>query len=163
MIRNEDDVMKKTAVFAALLLLVLSLAACAQKSDMDIGDEMVKSGNCAGAIPHLDATIAQPEQIMDMALAYFLKGKCAKDAGDIADAYKNYYAAKKVACYAVAHETHTNLNTYGRNEYCERIIPEMLAQLELQLGENEVASIRAAVDKKLEDRYLKGFVKNYKE
>ena len=162
MIRNEDDVMKKIAVFAAFVLLLLSLAACAQKTDLDIGDEMVKSGNCAGAMPHLDATIAQPQQIMDMALAYFLKGKCAKDSGDIADAYKNYYAAKKVACYAVAHETYTNLNTYGRNEYCDRIIPKMLAELEPQLGKDKVASIRAAVDKKLEDRYLKRFVKNYK-
>ena len=162
MIRNEDDVMKKIAIFAAAMLMMLSLAACGQKTELDIGDEMVRSGNCADAIPHLDATIAQPEQIMDMALAYFLKGKCAKDSGDIAGAYKNYYAAKKVACYAVAHETYTNLNTYGRSEYCQRIIPEMLAELEPQLGKDQVASIRAAVDKKLEDRYLKRFVKNYK-
>lgn len=150
--------MKKIAVFAALLMLVLSLAACgAQKNDLDIGDDLYKQGDCVGAAPHLDATIAKPDQIMDLALAYFLKGKCAEKSGDAAAAYENFYAAKRVACYSVAHDEHINLNTYGRSEYCQVILPRMLKGLEPQVGTDKVKAIRAKVDKTLEDRYLERF------
>lgn len=96
---------------------------------------------------------------MDLALAYFLKGKCAEKSGDAAGAYKNYYAAKLVACYSVAHDEHINLNTYGRSEYCQVIIPKMLKALEPKVGKDKVAAIRAEIDKKLEARYLERFYK----
>lgn len=152
--------MKKLAVFVAIVCMTLSLAACgAQKNDLDIGQTMVKKGDCAGAAPYLEKTIAQPDALLDLALAYFLKGKCADTAGDVAGAYENFYAAKIVACYSVAHDEHINLNTYGRSEYCERILPEMLKRLEPKLGKEKADAIRTKVDTVLNARYLERFYK----
>lgn len=147
--------MKKMTVMA-LLAMGLLLAACgAQKNDLDIGHDLVQEGNCAEAAQHLDATIVAPEDIVDLAYAYFLKGKCAEKGGDIPAAYENYYAAQVVACYAVAHDTHVNLNTYSRSEFCQKIIPEMLEKLAPEAG--DVQAIRDKVDAKLHDRYLERF------
>lgn len=153
--------MKNSLTFALLLGLSLALAACgaAQKSDIAIGQALYKDGKCADAQPYLDSTIQNPEQITDLGLAYYLKGKCAEEAGDMPIAYANYYATKVVACYSVAHDTQINLNTYGRAEFCEQILPKMLEQIAPQVGAEKAEAIRAKVDKHLEDRYLQQFYK----
>lgn len=150
--------MKKVTVLLAIFAMTLLLAACgAQKNELDMGHDLVKQGDCAGAAPYLNDTIAAPDDLMDMAYAYFLKGKCAEKAGDAATAYENYYAAKIVACYSVAHDVHVNLNTYGRSEYCQKIIPEMLAKLAPDAG--NVDAIEEKVDKTLHAKYLERFAK----
>lgn len=150
--------MKKLIVCVAIIAMTMLLAACgAHKNELDTGHALVKQGDCAGAAPYLEDTIAAPDDLMDMAYAYFLKGKCAENAGDAAMAYENYYAAKIVSCYAVANDTHVNLNTYARSEYCQKIIPEMLAKLAPDAG--NVEAIKDKVDKALHARYLERFAK----
>ncbi|MGL1863855.1 MAG: hypothetical protein OCC46_15130 [Pseudodesulfovibrio sp.] len=150
--------MKKLTMLVVLLAMSLMLAACgSHKNELDIGYDLAKKGDCSGADPYLTDTIANPDDIMDLALAYFLKGKCAEKAGDAAMAYENYYAAKIVSCYAVANDTHVNMNTYGRSEYCQKIIPEMLEKLAPDAG--DVEAITNKVDQALHARYLERFAK----
>jgi len=151
--------MKKMIVLVAIIAMGLMLAGCGtHMNELDKGHALVKEGNCAEAAPYLEDTIAQPEDILDLAYAYFLKGKCAEKAGDAALAYENYYAAKIVSCYAVAHDTHVNLNTYGRSEFCQKIIPEMLAKIAPDVGEvSKVEAIVDKVDATLNARYMERF------
>ncbi|QJB54884.1 tetratricopeptide repeat protein [Pseudodesulfovibrio sp. zrk46] len=150
--------MKKVTFLLAVFAMTLLLTACgAQKNELDIGHDLVKQGDCAGAAPYLEDTIAAPDDLMDMAYAYFLKGKCAEDSGNVDGAFENYYAAKIVACYAVANDVHVNLNTYARSEYCQKIIPEMLAKLEPSVS--NPAAIKEKVDSVLHAKYLDQFVK----
>ena len=151
--------MKKLVVLAATLAIGLMLAGCGtHMNELDKGHALVKEGDCAGAAPFLEDTIAQPENLADFAYAYFLKGKCAEKAGDAASAYENYYAAKIVACYAVAHDTHVNLNTYGRSEFCEKIIPEMLEKLAPDVGDGaKINAIKDKVDADLNARCMERF------
>ncbi len=152
--------MKKLSLFIAMVTMSLMLAACgAQKNELDTGHDLVKSGDCSAAAPYLDDTIASPDDIMDLGYAFFLKGRCAEKAGNAAAAYKNYYAAKIVACYAVANDTHVNLNTYARSEYCQKIIPEMLAKIAPDVGADMVKKLKAEVDAKLHAKYLERFAK----
>ena len=152
--------MKKLTLIIALVAMSFMLAACgAQKNELDKGHALFQAGDCAGAAPYLADTIAAPENIMDMGYAYFLKAKCAEKAGDAAAAYENYYAAKIVTCYAVATDTHVNLNTYARSEYCQKIIPEMLAKIAPDVGADKVKAIRAKVDSVLHAKYLERFAK----
>ena len=153
--------MKKTLLVAASLALTVFLAACgAQKNDLDTGWAMVKQGDCANAQVYLDNTIAQPDSAMDLAYAYFLKGGCAEKAGDDAAAYENYYAAKVVACYVVSQDTHVNLNTYARSEYCQKIIPEKLEALSAKINDPaSVEHIEGKVNGILRADYLKRFEK----
>ena len=151
--------MKKLVVLAGVLTMGLMLAGCGtHMNELDKGYTLVKDGDCAGAAPYLEDTIAQPDDIADLAYAYFLKGKCAEKTGNAASAYENYYAAKIVACYAVAHDTHVNLNTYGRSEFCQKIIPEMLAKLAPAVGgPAKVEAITDKVDAVLNARYMERF------
>ncbi len=150
--------MKKLTMLVVLLAMSLMLAACgSHKNELDIGHGLIQKGDCVGADSYLTDTIANPDDIMDLAYAYFLKGKCAEKAGDAAMAYENYYAAKIVSCYAVANDTHVNMNTYGRSEYCQKIIPEMLEKLAPDAG--DVKAITAKVDGVLHARYLERFAK----
>lgn len=151
--------MKKLTLLVAVIAMGLLLTACggSQKTPLDIGHELAKKGDCAGAAPYLDDTVAAPGDIMNLAYAYFLKGKCAEKGGDAAMAYENFYAAQVVSCYAVAHDTHANLNTYARSEYCQEIIPKMLQKLAPAAG--DVEAITAKVDKTLTARYMERFVK----
>nr|WP_319542841.1 hypothetical protein [uncultured Pseudodesulfovibrio sp.] len=153
--------MKKIMFALVMVTMACMLVACgAQKNDLDTGYALFKKGDCAGAEVYLDSTIAQPDDIMDLAYAYFLKGQCAEKNGDAALAYENFYASKVVTCYAVDEETHVNLNTYGRSEFCERIIPERLAKLESKVGDPaKVEAIMDKVDGILTDRYLQRFQK----
>lgn len=153
--------MKKLTVFVVIIAMGVLLAACGgQKNGLDVGSDLVKKGDCAGAAPYLEETIVAPDDLMDLGYAYFLKGKCAEEAGDAAKAYENYYAAKIVACYAVANDTHINLNTYGRSEFCEVIIPGMLKKLAPKVGDaTKVEAITDKVDSKLHARYLERFAK----
>lgn len=142
-----------------ILLVVLVLAGCgAQKSDLDIGHAFVKEGKCADALPYLDQTISHPDDLMDIAYAYFLKGRCAEKAGEMAKAYEFFYATKRVTCYSVEHDTNVNLNTYARSEYCQEGLPAKLKELEPAAG--DVASIRQQVDSRLHAKYLERFVVN---
>jgi len=151
--------MKKLIVLVAVVAMGLMLVGCgAQKNELDKGHALVKAGDCVGADPYLEDTIANPDDIMDLAYAYFLKGKCAEKAGNAAMAYENYYAAKVVTCYAVANETHVNLNTYGRSEFCEKIIPNMLERIAPDVG--GAAKVEAIIDKVdgiLTARYMERF------
>ena len=151
--------MKKLVVLAGILTMGLMLAGCGtHMNELDKGHTLVKDGDCAGAASYLEDTIAQPDDIADLAYAYFLKGKCAEKAGNAASAYENYYAAKIVACYAVAHDTHVNLNTYGRSEFCQKIIPEMLDKLAPAVGgPAKVEAITDKVDAVLNARYMERF------
>lgn len=150
--------MKKMMLLVTFLIMGLTLAACgAQKNELDIGHELAKKGDCVGATPYLEDTIAAPDNLMDLGYAYFIMGKCADKAGNAAMAYENLYAAKIVACYSVAHDTHINLNTYGRSEFCEKIIPEMLDRLAPDAG--DIEAIKDKVDKVLHARYLERFAK----
>nr|WP_321256398.1 hypothetical protein [uncultured Pseudodesulfovibrio sp.] len=153
--------MKKIMCALMVVTMTFMLAACgAQKNDLDAGYALIKKGDCAGAEMYLDSTIAAPDHLMDLAYAYFLKGQCAEKVGDAATAYENFYASKVVTCYAVSEEIHVNLNTYGRSEFCERIIPARLAKLEPEVGDK--AKIEAIVDKVdgiLTTRYLQRFQK----
>jgi len=153
--------MKKIMFALAMVTMTFMLAACgAQKNELDTGYALIKKGDCAGAEMYLDATIAEPEHIMDLAYAYFLKGQCAEKAGDAASAYENFYASKVVTCYAVGEETHVNLNTYGRSEFCERIIPQRLAKLKSEIGDStKIEAIEDKVDGILTARYLERFQK----
>ena len=152
--------MKKSLILALLMGLALSLAACgAVKSDIATGNALVKEGKCAEAQPYLDKTIKNPAQLTDLGLAYYLKGKCAEEAGDLAGAYAGYYATKIVACYSVEHDPVVNLNTYGRTEFCEQILPKKLEALAPQVGKDKINEVRAKVDKHLEDKYLQQFYK----
>lgn len=148
--------MKKLVVAVAVLTLGLLLAGCGTKSDLAIGHSLFEDGNCAEAIPYFDSTIAETKQIMDLAYAFFYKGRCAEEAGDAAGAYENYYAAKKVSCYAVANDLNTNLNTYARSEFCQKLIPERLKELAPKAGDTQ--ALRDKIDLKLEERYLEKFV-----
>ncbi|MBI9079000.1 MAG: hypothetical protein JEY79_04575 [Pseudodesulfovibrio sp.] len=154
--------MKKLIVLVAVVALGLMLGGCgAQKNELDKGYTLVQAGDCAGAGPYLEDTIANPDGIMDLAYAYFLKGKCAEKAGDAAMAYENYYASKIVACYAVSNDIHVNLNTYGRSEFCERIIPQMLKKIAPDVGEaSKVEAITDKVDGILTARYMERFKSN---
>tara|TARA_Y100001933_G_C18631935_1_gene410756 strand:- start:81 stop:527 length:447 start_codon:yes stop_codon:yes gene_type:complete len=147
--------MKKLMV----LLVVMVLAGCgAQKSDLNIGHAFVKDGNCAEALPYLDQTISNPDDLMDIAYAFFLKARCAEKAGEIAKAYEYLYATKRVTCYSVEHETNVNLNTYARSEYCQEGLPAKLKELEPSAG--DVKAIRQQVDSRLHAKYLEQFVVN---
>ncbi|EGB13236.1 hypothetical protein DND132_0018 [Pseudodesulfovibrio mercurii] len=153
--------MKRILLAAAMTAMISLLAACgAQKNDLDTGWAMVKQGDCAGAQPYLESTIAQPDSAMDLAYAYFLKARCAEDASDYAAAYENYYAAKVVACYVVSHDTHVNLNTYARSDYCQRIIPAKLEALSAKINDPAgVEHIEGKVNGILRADYLKRFDK----
>jgi hypothetical protein len=154
--------MKKIVVIVAILTMGLLLAACGtHQNELDKGDALIKAGDCAGANPFLEDTISHPDDINDLAYAYFLKGKCAEKTGNAASAYENYYAAKIVACYVVAHDTHVNLNTYGRSEFCQQIIPEMLKKIAPDVGDaTKVKGIRDKMDGLLQARYLERFMNN---
>ncbi|BCS86775.1 tetratricopeptide repeat protein [Pseudodesulfovibrio sediminis] len=151
----------KKFVFAVLIVsMIVSLAACgAQKTDLTEGVELYKEGNCKGAIPYLDATIANPETSMDMAYAYFLKGQCAEKAGELAKAYEHYYAAKRVTCYEVGNERRTSNNTIARSEYCQQILPKKLTKLAPSVGEEQIQAITAKVDEELSSIYMQRFQK----
>lgn len=151
--------MKKVTLIAAVFVVMLMAGCGAQKNELDQGYALFKAGDCAGAAPYLDTTIAAPDDLMDLAYAYFIKGKCAEKSGDAAAAYENFYAAKVVTCYSVAHDTHVNLNTYARSEYCQKRLPEMLEKLAPSVGKDKVEAIRAKVDTKLHARYMDRFVK----
>lgn len=153
--------MKRFLLVAAMTAMVSLLAACgAQKNDLDQGFAMLKQGDCAGAQVYLDNTIAQPDSAMDLAYAYFLKGKCAEGAADYKTAYKNYYAAKVVACYVVSRQTHVNLDTYARSDYCERIIPAKLEALSAKIDDPAaIERIEGEVNGILKADYLKQFEK----
>jgi hypothetical protein len=154
--------MKRILLVAVMTATVSLLAACgAQKNDLDTGWAMVKQGDCADAQVYLDNTIAQPQSAMDLAYAYFLKGRCAEQASDFEGAYRNYYAAKVVACYVVSHDTHVNLNTYARSEYCQKIIPEKLEALSEKIDDPaKVEHIEGEVNGILRADYLKRFDKH---
>jgi hypothetical protein len=152
--------MRKALLIGIMVVMGLVLAGCGahEKNALDYGVAMYKQGDCAGAQTYLDATIAQPDETMDLAYAYFLKGKCAEKAGDAAGAYENYYAAKIVVCFEVTHNTdHENLNTYARSDYCERILPEMLSDLAPDVGPEKIAAIEAKVNQALNARYMEQF------
>lgn len=150
--------MKRLTVMLCIIALGFVLAGCgAKKNELDKGHELVNKGDCTGAMPYLEDTIAMPDDTLDMAYAYFLIGKCAEKSGNLAVAYKNYYAAKVIACYVVKNETHSNLNTLGRSEYCQRIIPEMLEKIAPTIGANEVDRITKEVDGILHEKYLDQF------
>lgn len=150
--------MKKCIGLLLCLALVFVLAGCgAQKNELDKGHELVKMGDCPGATPYLEDTIAMPENTLDLGYAYFLMGKCAEKNGNFAMAFENYYAAKVVSCYVVANDTHANLNTYARSEYCQRIIPEMLSKIEPKIGANEAERIKKKVDSILHAKNLEQF------
>lgn len=152
--------MKKILIVATLLVMAFMMTACgAVKSEVEVGRDLAKEGNCAAAQPHLDAAIAQPEVLMDMAYAYFYKAQCAEKNGLEAAAYEYYYAAKKVTCYSVERETRASLNTYGRSEFCSRILPEKLAGLESAVGADKVKAIKGSVDEELTERYMERFTK----
>lgn len=149
--------MKSVVLAIGVIIMSMGLAACGgQKTDLAVGQELAKSGNCGDAVSYFDSTIAEPDMIMDMAYAYYGKARCAEKAGDIPAAYENYYAAKVVACYAVAHDKNTNLNTYARSEFCQKIIPEKLAELAPEAGDTK--AIRSKVNATLNERYLERFV-----
>lgn len=153
--------MKKMIVLACIMALGLMLMGCGVKqNELDKGHELVNKGDCTGATPYLEDTIAMPDDILDLGYAYFLMGRCAEKAGDKAAAYENYYAAKIVACYAVAHDTHASLNSYGRSEFCQVKIPAILEKLAPELGAAEVDRITKKVDGVLHARYLERFYKN---
>jgi len=153
--------MKRILLAAAMTAMISLLAACgAQKNDLDTGWAMVKQGNCAQAQVYLDNTIAQPDNAMDLAYAYFLKGECAEKGSDFDAAYENYYAAKVVACYVVANQTHVNLDTYARSDYCERILPAKLEALSAKIDDPaKVEHIEGTVNGILRADYLKRFEK----
>jgi len=151
------QIMKKVVLMIAALMLGGLLAGCGgQKSSLAVGQSLVKEGNCTGAIPYFDDTIAAPTTIMDLAYAYYGKGNCAEKAGDIPAAYENLYSAQVVACYAVANDTNKNLNLYARSEFCQKIIPERLAELAPKAG--DVKAIRERVKTALEQRHLESLV-----
>lgn len=156
--------MKKLLVLTTIIALGLLLAGCGatQKTQLDVGQALVNSGDCAGAAPYLEDTIAQPDDILDLAYAYFLKGRCAEKANNAAAAYENFYAAKIVGCYAVAHDIHANLDTYARSDFCQRIIPDMLAKIEPKVGAEKVKKITTKVDGILNARYMEQFYKGKK-
>lgn len=150
--------MKKRLGLLCCLALALLLAGCgAKKNELDKGHELVNKGDCTGAMPYLEDTIAMPDDTLDMGYAYFLMGKCAEKSGDLPMAFENYYAAKIVSCYVVANDTHVNLNTYARSDYCQRIIPEMLSKIEAEIGPDEAVRIKKKVDDILHAKYLERF------
>ena len=153
--------MKRILLTATMMAMISLLAACgAQKTDLDLGWAMVKQGNCAQAQVYLDNAIAQPGKAIDLAYAYFLKGKCAEQASDYPAAYQNFYAAKVVVCYVVAHQTHVNLDTYARSEYCQRILPAKLEKLSDKIDDPaKIEHIEGTVDGILRAEYLKRFAK----
>jgi len=154
--------MKKLLTCALLVGLAMSLAACGtalNKSDISIGHSLVKDGKCAEADPYLEKTIDNPQQLLDFGLAYYLKARCAEQGGDLASAYKNYYATKVIACYSVSHDVQINLNTYGRAAYCETILPEKLKKLEPSVGTEKAKSLRDEVDKVLYQTYMEKYYK----
>ncbi len=149
--------MKKSVLLLVVVFsMAFMLAACgAQKNELDMGHDLFMKGDCAGAMPYLDDTIARPDSLMDLAYACFLKGRCAEKSGDITSAYESFYASKVVAGYVVAHDTHVNLNTYGRSEFVQVKIPALLAKLAPDLGAEKVKAVTAKVDKALQAEYLK--------
>jgi hypothetical protein len=151
--------MKRILLAAAMTAMISLLAACgAQKNDLDTGWAMVKQGDCAGAQTYLDNTIAQPESATDLTYAYYLKGQCAEKASDYEAAYQNFYAAKIVACYVVSHQTHVNMDTYARSDYCQRIIPAKLEALSAKIDDPaKIEHIEGTVDGILRADYLKRF------
>lgn len=152
----------KRLLFVALMVAAASLlAGCgAQKTELDIAQGMIRQGDCSGAAPHLDAVVAAPGSALDLAYAYFSKGKCAELAEDYAGAYRNYYAAKVVGCYAVAHDEMISFNTYARSEYCQVTIPKKLAELEPKVGDKaRIEHIEGEVNGQLTAEYLKRFDK----
>ncbi|WP_272700241.1 hypothetical protein [Desulfovibrio sp. Fe33] len=153
--------MKRILMATAMTVMVLQLAACgAQKNDLDIGAGLIRQGDCAGAQVYLDNIIAEPRNAMDMAYAYFLKGRCAEQASDYEAAYENFYAAKILVCYAVSNSTHVNLDTYARSEYCQKLIPEKLEALSAKISDPaKIESIESRVNGILRADYLKRFVK----
>lgn len=153
--------MKKTLLVAALLALVACLTACgAQRNELDAGDDLVRRGDCAGAQVHLENTIAQPDSASDLAYAYYLKGGCAEAAGDFAAAYENYYAAMIVSCYVAGKDTHADMNSHARGEYCQKIIPAKLEDLSTRISDPaSIERIEAKVDASLRPDYLDRFEK----
>jgi hypothetical protein len=146
-------------LLAMVVVLGLTLAGCGgQKNELDTALALTKQGDCAGAAPYLDDTVAQPDGIWDLAYAFFLKGQCARKAGDAAGAYENFYAARVVTCYAVSVSTgHEDLNTYARSDYCERVIPEILSELAPDVGADRIKAIEAKVNSALDARYMERF------
>lgn len=157
--------MNRIMMIIGMLAMTLLLTACGggQKNALDYGHALVKTGKCAEAQPYLNDAVAQPEDIMQLAYAYYMKGVCAERSGNVAEAYEYYYAAKIVTCYAVENDTTVNMNTYGRSEYCERILPEKLAKLAPEVGSDaEVERIVSKVNSSLDMRYLQRFNKRLK-
>jgi hypothetical protein len=153
--------MKRIVLAAAMTAMISLLAACgAQKNDLDTGWAMVKQGNCGQAQVYLDNTIADPDSAADLAYAYYLKGECAEKAADFEAAYENFYAAKVVACYVVANQTHVNLDTYARSDYCERILPAKLEALSKKIEVRAIERIEDKVNGILRADYLKRFDKS---
>lgn len=147
---------KMTLVIAAIMMAVLFAGCGGHKSDLAMGSDLFKEGNCAEAVPYFDASIENTKDIMELAHAYFYKGRCAEKAGDMDQAYEKVYAAKVVACYAVANNIQASLNTYARSEFCQKILPDMLKKMEDKVS--DPAAIRKRVDEKLHARYMKRFV-----
>ncbi|WP_419787564.1 hypothetical protein [Pseudodesulfovibrio sp.] len=151
--------MKNLLTCALLLGFSLVLAACGamSKSDVAIGHSLVKDGKCAEAQPYLESTIQNPQRLLDLGLAYYLEGSCAEKSGDLAAAYKNYYATKVIACFSVDHDEQVNLNTYGRAAYCDTILPEKLKQLEPKVGAEKTEALRKEIDKILHQKYMEKY------
>lgn len=153
--------MKKSILLVAIFSMAFLMAACgAQKTEFDRGQDLFKAGDCASAIPYFDDTIAHPHEITELAYAYFLKGRCAEQSGDAALAYENFYAAKIVGCYAVAQDVNVGWNTYGRSEFCQEIIPNMLTKIAPDVGgADKIKAITDKVDATLHEQYLKKVMK----
>lgn len=153
--------MKRLLLVALMVAAVSLLVGCgAQKTELDIAQGMIRQGDCAGAAPHLDTVVAAPGSALDLAYAYFAKGKCAELAEDYPEAYRNYYAAKVVGCYAVAHDEMISFNTYARSEYCQVTIPKKLKELEPMIGDKaKIEHIEGEVNNLLTAEYLKRFDK----
>lgn len=156
--------MKRFLLVVAMVIVLSALVSCgAQKTEISQGIDLYKAGDCEAAIPHLDAAIANPEVTMDVAYAYYLKGQCAEKAGDAAKAYEYYYAAKRITCYEIGNERNTVYNTYGRSEFCQRILPEKLKALAPTVGKEQIQTITAKMDEQLNDRYMERFQKRLSE
>lgn len=136
-----------------LLLLVLCTVSCAHKSSsaFQAGKEQQGQKQYTAAIANYTKAISEKKGNSLIAAAYFYRGECYEQTGDLAKAYRDFYASRQLSCKILntdkASKTRsTALGVVAQSTLCNEYGPQALARVEPQLESAQTKRIRNEVD-----------------